>query len=130
MKFSRVATLALMAAVAIAPAFAQGRAVMRAEIPFDFVVGKKALPAGEYEVIKGVTSDAMQVRNAETAESALALTYGRHSGEEASNLTFKAGKDGKYVLTALSHAGDEREVSGPSTGKGAVVAKIRAVSVR
>jgi hypothetical protein len=70
--------LALIVAVtfvtAVAPANGQSRAVV-ANVPFEFSVGDKALPAGEYTV-RAVTEDgnALAIQNKNAAKSAIRLS--------------------------------------------------------
>ncbi len=55
---------------------ANGQSVrVAAQVPFDFVVGDKALPAGEYNV-NSIVQDgsALLIRNAEATDSAMRLT--------------------------------------------------------
>jgi len=61
-------------AISVVSANAQSMRVA-AQIPFDFVVGSKALPAGEYTV-NTITDGgaALQIRNADGSESAIRLT--------------------------------------------------------
>jgi hypothetical protein len=61
---------------AMAVVSANGQSIrVSAQVPFDFVVGSKTLPAGEYTV-NSITENglAMQIRNVDGSESAIRLT--------------------------------------------------------
>ena len=63
-------------AFAMAVVSANGQSIrVVAQVPFDFVVGDKALPAGEYSV-NSIIQDgsALRIRNAEATDSAMRLT--------------------------------------------------------
>jgi hypothetical protein len=66
---------------ATAAANAQGFNV-RADVPFDFVVANQTLPAGEYEVRPGATSDQMLIiQSSDGSKAALAITYACGGGD-------------------------------------------------
>lgn len=70
----RIATLALFA---LGGALGAGKAVaqdheVRANIPFDFVVGNSMLPAGSYE-ITSIFSDVIAIRNSEVGHTVQSL---------------------------------------------------------
>jgi hypothetical protein len=74
---------------------AQGQ-VLRADIPFEFTVGKKTLPAGEYRITLPATGDASKVifRSVEGDSISMAMTQGVSSAkaEVSTGLVFiKAG---------------------------------------
>jgi hypothetical protein len=79
--------LALVVGLALATtlvsANAQSKSVVRADIPFDFIVGNKTLPAGKY-MVNSATSDgqALNIRRREGKSLALVLT---HEATEQSN---------------------------------------------
>ena len=61
---------------AMAVVSANGQSIrLTAQVPFDFMVGDKALPAGEYSV-NSIIQDgsALRIRNAEATDSAMRLT--------------------------------------------------------
>ena len=70
-----VITLSVIAALSIA-GFAGLDRSLEANIPFDFMVGGKKLPAGKYTVERGVAQSAMVVRNWETKQAAISITQG------------------------------------------------------
>jgi hypothetical protein len=73
--------------IAMAAVSANAQSIrVAAQIPFDFVVGDKALPAGEYTV-NTITEggQAMLIRNADGSESAIRLTNSIVAKPSASN---------------------------------------------
>jgi len=65
--------VALALATAAVSASAQSRNEVRASIPFEFVVGDKTLPAGEYNV-RAITRDALLIQGTENGKSAIRLS--------------------------------------------------------
>ena len=71
--FTLMVALAIMTAVVSANA--QSRNVVLADIPFEFVVGDKTLPAGEYLVRPiNATGDALAIQGTDNKEAAVRLT--------------------------------------------------------
>lgn len=131
------ASVAFAAVLGVAPAFAQMHTTLKADVPFDFSVRGKVLPAGEYTITEETGSPAIAVRNSSTEEAVIVLT-GWHvntSGNGDSKLLFnKAG--GRYYLAAVTTAGEgfdrvtikskaEREAE--SANREPIVASIKAV---
>ena len=59
----------------------QAQAIMlKADIPFDFVVGDKRLPSGEYQV-KSLHQTATQIQSTDARSSAIVLTTGMQAGK-------------------------------------------------
>lgn len=119
MKFCKFTlSLALLTAFCL-PMAAQTQGV-RANIPFDFVVGAKTLPAGEYSVKPVFHSDSITwVVDGDERGSAVFTTYAVESAKQAHNpsLIFLQG-DGRYFLLQVwggGHMG--RELTHPSTTK-------------
>ena len=52
----------LVAVLAAAAAFAQSPTRLHATIPFDFLVGDKVMPAGDYKVDRGPSPASLKVR--------------------------------------------------------------------
>ena len=100
-------TVAFASAVASVSAQTPGHNIM-ANIPFEFSVGDKSLPAGEYAVGR-TNSDGSQLRisNRETNESAIRLTQTVQATEakEQSVLVFKRYGD-RYILSEVWLAGE------------------------
>jgi len=93
MKLMRSAFLGLGLLLAVSAAQAQEPRV-KANIPFDFVVGDRVMPAGEYIVVRaGDASPAIQLRSAENGTT-LALTFACASAGPS--------KDTKLVFHALA----------------------------
>jgi hypothetical protein len=79
-----VVTIAFAAAVVSANA--QTRGPVLSQVPFDFVVGSKTLPAGNYEVRSATSSgEALVVRNSDTKESIIRLTNVIHARTDNDN---------------------------------------------
>ena len=71
--FTLMVALAILTSVVSANA--QSRIRVSANIPFEFVVGDKTLPAGEYSLIPATNGDeALKVQNDENGNAAVRLT--------------------------------------------------------
>jgi hypothetical protein len=129
-----LASVAFVAALGVAPALAQMRTIVKADIPFDFVVRGKLLPAGEYSIMQDSGSPAISVRNASTGESSFALTGWVAKAEyDETKLVFHLAGD-RYYLASVVSAGEDRvtvkskaEKEAESGGREPVVASIKAV---
>jgi hypothetical protein len=84
----RVLIALTLFAVLMVPA-TQAQSIWKAEIPFDFAVGDKWLPAGEYQV-KPATEKVILIQSQDARSSALAMTIGGQAG--------KTGHVGKLVF--------------------------------
>jgi len=88
---------------------AQGQ-VLRAEIPFEFMVGKKTLPAGEYRITLPATGDASKVifKSVDGDSFSMAMTQGVSSAKaEVSNgLVFLKAGDKRVLYQVF----DGREI--------------------
>lgn len=105
MKKNLIAVLTLGLLLA-APALAQ-TASMKVNVPFDFIVNGKTLPAGEYRVDGLSTSTStIAIRNTEQSAKLMTLTNGCESTEaaEASKLVFHR-YGGQYFLAQVWSAG-------------------------
>jgi hypothetical protein len=105
MKKNLIAVLTLGLLLA-APALAQ-TASMKVNVPFDFVVNGKTLPAGEYRVDGLSTSTStIAIRNTEQSAKLMALTNGCESIEaaDASKLVFHR-YGSQYFLAQVWSAG-------------------------
>lgn len=69
--FATLATLSILCALTIVSVQAQSRTRIRAHIPFDFQVGEKTLPAGDYTV-KRLSANALLVESASGEQSVIA----------------------------------------------------------
>jgi hypothetical protein len=130
-------SVAFAAVLGVAPAFAQMRTTLKADVPFDFVVGGKLLPAGEYAIAEDPGSPAMIVRNESSEHSVIVLT--NHSdkkpGSEDPALVFHLAGD-RYYLAAVktgSEAFDREAIKSKaqreaeSASREPIVASIKAV---
>src|SRR5262245_34174109 len=94
MKVMRSALLGLGLLLAVSAAKAQEPRV-KANIPFDFVVGDRVMPAGEYLVSpNGSASTAIAVRSLDKPDAALVITH--------ACATSGPSKDTKLVFHALA----------------------------
>jgi hypothetical protein len=66
----RASIFSVLAATA---AFAQNPTQLKADIPFDFIVGSKMLPAGQYTVSRGAALGSVAIRSKDCAKTALVL---------------------------------------------------------
>jgi len=123
-------TMTFMAALAVAPAFAQSQPSVRATVPFDFVVGKAVLPAGQYDVKAGPGTETMVVRETVGKASAYVITTpaGNGSSQEAA-LVFRTIGDTHY-LQAVRNSFGARELHNSGPAKGGMVSVIKAAIVR
>jgi hypothetical protein len=131
------ASVAFAAVLGVAPAFAQMRTTLKVDVPFDFVVGGKLLPAGEYAIAEDASSPAMIVHSESTEQSVIVLTNhaDKKPGSEDSALVFHLA-GGRYYLAAVK-TGDEAfdretikskaEREAESAGREPIVASIKAV---
>ena len=71
-----------------------------AEIPFDFHVGKSALPAGTYSVAKDNSGGFLQIRNMDTQHSIMLGFQARETGRNDPSLTFRC-YSGDCFLSAV-----------------------------
>lgn len=71
--YSTFAMLGLFFMLAVVSVQAQSGGTLEVNIPFDFQVGNKVLPAGEYNV-KRMTQSSMLIRNSDGERSAIAQT--------------------------------------------------------
>jgi hypothetical protein len=68
-----ISTLCLISALAVAPAFGADR-IVRATVPFEFVVGDATLPAGEYDFKNGINAESILVSNTNGKNAAFVVT--------------------------------------------------------
>ncbi len=104
----RVLTLSFFVAIAASAVLAQGRARVTADIPFDFSVGNKSMPAGKYIVQKHSTmSHLLQVQGWDSNKSAYVTTNDtiKNKRSEKTILVFRRyGSD--YFLAQMWTAGE------------------------
>jgi hypothetical protein len=131
------ASVAFAAVLGVAPAFAQMPTTLRADVPFDFSLCGKPLPAGEYTIAEKTGSPAIVFRNSSTEETVTVLTgwHANTSGNGDSKLVFhKSGN--RYYLASVTTAGEafdrvtlksKAERESESASREMVVASIKAV---
>lgn len=68
-----VVTLSIIVTLAVAGLAGLGRP-LKANVPFDFIVNGKTLPAGQYTVVPSNTAGLLLLRNWETKQSAAVMT--------------------------------------------------------
>lgn len=107
----------LFVLLASASAFAQDDRV-KANIPFDFIAGKKTLPAGEYTIERGVPDqrDLLLIHSADRQHAVFLLaedTVARETPKETDLVFNKVGDE--YFLSEVWMAGEDtgREILKP-----------------
>ena len=107
----------LFVLLASASAFAQGDGV-EAKIPFDFIAGKKLLPAGDYTIKRGVEDqrDLLLIRGVDNQEAVFIFAEDVRADETPtqSDLVFNQVGD-EYFLSQVWVAGQDigREIPKP-----------------
>ena len=111
----------------------QAQSTFRAEIPFDFVVANKRLPAGEYQV-KPATEKVILIQSQDARSSALAMTIKVHAGKtsDVTKLVFNRYGEQYFLSKIWTRSSDtgreltkcrlEREVAAQSRVKPAATA--------
>ena len=103
-----VVTLSFFVVLAAGTAIAQGRTRVTADIPFDFTVGEKSMPAGKYIVAKHQnTSHLLVVTGKDSNKSAYAMFNDRTKtrGAEKTVLVFHR-YGNEYFLSQMWAAGE------------------------
>jgi hypothetical protein len=80
---------------------------VKANIPFDFVVGHETLPAGEYRMVThGSMNQFIVIRSSDSKAASLSLTYGcsTSSPSDRTKLVFHA-LAGRYFLSQIRMEG-------------------------
>ena len=103
------ATVAFVGMSAMAPAFSQIQTTLRADVPFDFVVHGKTMPAGQYTISEAGDRAVVVVRHTGGNEAAAVITIWTSTGKiaEDSKLVFRLGANDHYFLTKIQTAGYE-----------------------
>jgi hypothetical protein len=125
-------TAAVLAALATAPAFAQTTPAVRANIPFEFHVGKAVLPAGEYDFMDGLNRETLRIRSTDGKHSALVITYSQDAPAPRPtepSIAFRHVGNEAY-LASVTRPANAREVRGPRGDGYTVLALVRATPVR
>src|SRR5262245_20707088 len=97
----RVITAFALLAVAIVPATQAQSSMLKARVPFDFVVGEKTLPSGEYQV-KAVNPTSVSIQSNDSSSSAMVLTSATQAGKilDVGKLVFNR-YDDEYFLSKI-----------------------------
>src|SRR5215831_15497222 len=99
-----VITLSVIAALSIA-GFAGLDGKLEANIPFDFMVGGKKLPAGKYTVGEGGAGATLMVRNWETRQAAAAIAQGLQVRDGSKPLlVFRRYGDQYFLAKVISYS--------------------------
>jgi hypothetical protein len=118
MKNRVFATFSALTLLTSAAAFGQIRAVLDADIPFEFHVGETILPAGHYEVRSGITPGVLSIRCFDCKAGALVMASPVESGKasETGSLVFLQ-HNGTYFLSKVWTRGsaEGRELSPSKT---------------
>ena len=113
LKRACMACLSLSLLVALtAVTYAQSDARLVFDLPFDFHVGDKVLPAGEYSVAQ-VTASGMAIRAQDGSEAAIFLSNALHPkarGDGKGQLVFNRYGDQYFLSRVWRPAGDGREL--------------------
>jgi len=80
--------------------------IARAEIPFDFHVGKATLPSGTYAVSNNANAGTLMLRNEDSEHSIFALIGGRETDKGVARMTFRC-YSGDCFLAAVWMPGTE-----------------------
>jgi len=103
-----VVTLSFFVVLTASFVFAQGRTRVTADIPFDFTVGEKSMPAGKYIVQKHQTTNhllVVQGRDSNKAAYAMFNDSTKSRGAEKTVLVFHR-YGNEYFLSQMWAAGD------------------------
>jgi len=64
----------LLVTLAVVPALGDGGLKIQANVPFDFMVGDKTLPAGTYTISKPTLSGTLRIENVDSGESTIVMS--------------------------------------------------------
>jgi hypothetical protein len=101
MKYWRSALFILGLLLAVSASQAQELRV-KAQIPFDFVVGNKVLPAGEYMVLHAGAQQAIMIRSNDSNDAVLSITLpcGSSATSDTTKVVFH-NVAGRYFLSEI-----------------------------
>lgn len=83
-----VVTLSIIVTLAVA-GFAGLSRPLKANVPFDFIVNGKTLPAGEYTIVPSNSPGLLLIRTWETKQSAAVMTRGTVEAKSKPSLVFR-----------------------------------------
>ena len=100
--------LTLALATGVATANGQGKHTVTAKVPFEFIVGDKALSAGQYSMRAiGVTEEALAIQSADAKNRAIRLTNATApQRDKRAKLVFHR-YGNTYFLSEVSEGGGE-----------------------
>ena len=118
----RISIVAVLAAAAV---FAQSSTRIQANIPFGFIVGAKAFPAGQYTVDRGPGSGVVAIKSADGKDGAMVLTMPRYSTvtRDTGRLVFHRYGD-TYFLSEVWEPGNDGHQLSPATRERELIAKL------
>jgi hypothetical protein len=103
-----LATLGLLAMLVAVPAYAQSSANMAVNIPFEFVVGKTVLPAGEYTIRNGTPRTGLWIESAGRGPTVFILTDTAYASEAMSESSLVFNRYGsQYFLSKVWTVGTD-----------------------
>ena len=99
--------LSLAVTLAVAAVYANPAGPLKANVPFDFSVGDKTLPAGVYTVMPMTTQNVLRIRHEDSRAAALVITNDAPArrGQDQTRLVFHRYGD-QYFLAQVWTAGD------------------------
>ena len=101
----------LLGLLAALPVYAQTRVVLRGDIPFEFMVANKSLPAGAYDILGTSTYPiALTIRGSENREYVTFTTISNEKSKEVKPMLVFRRYGNQYFLAELwtgSNAGRE-----------------------
>lgn len=102
--FSMVSLAVTLAAAAV---YANPAGPLKANIPFDFSVGNKTLPAGVYTVASITVTDTLRIRREDGRAAVMIQTHGVQArrGQDQTKLVFRR-YGNQYFLAQIWTAGD------------------------
>ena len=126
-----ITTLSVMAALVAAPAFAQSKPGVRANIPFSFVAGRATLPAGLYDIREGMNPETLLIKAVNTKDAAFVITNSTATplSLDDAALVFRGGAETHY-LTAVWRTSGSREIRNKNAEAVGRVSVIKAVLVK
>jgi len=98
-------TLSFLVMLTATSVYAQSSAAVVANIPFEFVIGNRAFPAGEYTFTYRFTN-VIQIQSLDSGESMFVLTRPAETKKTRNELVFNRYGD-KYFLSRLRTDGDD-----------------------
>ena len=106
----RTFIVAVLAATAV---FAQNSTLLQATIPFDFIVGNQALPAGQYTVDRGPATGTVMIRSADGKRAAIVLAQAVSSAvaRDTGSLVFHRYGYTYFLSEVWSPGNDGRKLS-------------------